>query len=301
MNALMAQVPTLLCALFSSAAAGVMGAAALTELRGKSRRLQMPLIVAALALAVASVVALLFKFQRIERFFNAFSHLGSAVTQALLVSLVLTILAAVLLVLLKQGRGIGKPLAAVLLAVAVGSAVVSARSVTVMGHVGAEVAVFAMYFCGLEALLGMAVFWLFGALRKDEKAAHLGTACNVGAAAVVTACYAAWLAVRANARTATLGGYVDPTRITTHAEQQTDAVGIVLGGELAPWFWGAAVVLGIVVALVLGIVSLRGERASAPSGVAMAACTLACSAVGSVAFQAVYVLSLVATKVSVFS
>lgn len=132
MSTLVVQLPSIMCALFAACATGLAGAASLFELRGRNRRGELPLVIAALVCAVASVVSLFFRFSRVERFFNAFGHLGSAVTQSIIASLVLVVLFAVLVVLLRQGRGIGRPLAACTLAVGVVVAAVSARAVGVM-------------------------------------------------------------------------------------------------------------------------------------------------------------------------
>lgn len=267
MSTLVVQLPSIMCALFAAGATGLAGAASLFELRGRNRRGELPLVIAALVCAVASVVSLFFRFSRVERFFNAFGHLGSAITQSIIASLVLVVLLVALLVLLRQGRGIGRPLAVCTLAVGVAVAAVSARAVSITsgsanGSTASTVALGA-YLLALAALLGMAGAWLYGGIRHDAGLVRLSARSVAGAAAVEALCCAAWLALRAASQSATLGSYVDPTQITTQRAQQTDALALVMGGELTLPFWGGAVVLGIAVPLVLGVVCGFAGRAAA--------------------------------------
>ena len=301
MAALAVQMPALLCAFLACAASGAAGAASLLEIVGRGRRAQTPLAVASLVLAVAAVAAMLFKFQRPDRLFNAFSHLSSALSQALVACLVLVALTAALVAVLRRGAGIGRPLAFATIAAGVLVAVASARNVAITSFNGAEKAVLCAYFVALVVELGALGVWVASAARGDAVLAPLGARAVLVCAAVQAVCYAAWLAVRGLAPSASLGDYLDPTQITSGVVTKgAGVVELVLTGGLSGWFWLGAVALGVAAVAALCIFFGRVTRAATKAGLGAAVACVVCAAAGSVSFQAVFALSLSMAKVSVF-
>ena len=303
MNMLAVQMPTIICSLLLCVSAAALGVVSVSELAGYGRRMQAPLSVAALVASAASIVALVVKFQGVDRLFRMFAQIGTPLAQGLVAGFVLTIVAVVFIVLIRGGQGIARPLAMVVLALCLAAAIVAGRLIASMSHKLGERIVVVVYFVLLVIAVAYAMAWVFFAARSDLVGAR---ACARGtgmATILMAASYVIWIAVLGSAKNASLGGYVDPTQITkgTLGTGGADAVGAVLTGELAIMFWVGAVVVGLAVALAASIACVNGGRASSKMGLGLAVATLVCLLVGSAFFQAVFVSSLSIGRVSVFN
>lgn len=290
MGSLAIQIPSILSCLSVCLAAGALGAAAVTELRGRGRRAQMPLAVIALVFGLASLVAMAFRFHSVLRMFGMFAQIGTPIAQTLIASLVLALAALVAVVLLAQGHGLGRPLAAVALVVAVLAPVAAGRQLGTSSHATAEQVALCAYSLALAVQLAGLLAWALlaagsvggvgssssasssggsggkpAAGGKAAKARDAWAKVGLAGSALVGVTYIAWVVVRLTGKTSSIGGYLDPTQVGKASTQASEATfaNTVLTGDLALAFWLGAVAVGCLVPLAVGVLAAVARKRAA--------------------------------------
>ena len=110
---------------------GVFATQGALALKGEGREVQLPALIASVALLAVSGVAVFFHLQHWERIFNGFGHITSGITQELIAIVVFVVVAVVYFAMLRKsadGGTVPQWLAVAAIAISVVLAVVSAHS-----------------------------------------------------------------------------------------------------------------------------------------------------------------------------
>lgn len=288
------QWPLILFTFFLCLCGGTMAVQGLLTLLGKGKKMQtMSLIVSAVALVVGGI-SVFMHLEHWERIFNAFGSLlagnGTAIS-GITLELWFCVLFAIVLLLyflfMRRAEDGVAPKWCAVLAIIVGLAL---PSVTGDSYLMASIPswntpMLIIYYLFNAILLGSIVALVLAYATKDMEAADIAAKTSVAAGVaslVVVVGYAAM--INSLGQFGNVQYYFDPVHPDT---PMVDSAGInasILSGSLAGLFWGAAVVVGIIVPLALAFVSRRSDE---KLGLPASSAALVCAIVGSFAWRAI--------------
>ncbi len=253
--------------------AGVFGAQGVLALKGEGREIQMPALIASVAILVVSGIAVFFHLEHWERIFNGFGHLSSGITQEFIAIVVFAIVAVVYFVMLRKsddGGTVPKWLAVVAIVLAVVLAAVCAHSYMMAARPAWNSVLEVLSIVGVACGLGPATLAVLAAVKGSE-VPSIGTVtlAGVAVAALCAVAYAAFLQASPGSFV-DVGHYFDPTTPTAAVADPT-----ANAAAQAPVLWGGAVVVGAVIPLALAFLGWRkGGKAWTGIGAAIVACLL---------------------------
>lgn len=295
---LAAHVVPVLFSICAVVASGVVCAFAIMGLIRPGGRSQLVLgICSAVAVAVAFVAALA-RLQRLDRFFNAFAQITSPFSQCLITLAILVVLVVIALFMLRRS-GVSRALYIATLAVAVVSTVPQGRLLCASSHLFAETPVAIIHMLALVFVIGAVLMGVCGDSDEGVPCRAVGP-CVAGGGAVAVVSAALMFGLRATVGAGNFGSYTNPVTFT----RQTRTVGFLefAVNDCGVLFWLGVVALVMVV--VLGVaVALRSRRGRTLAGGCDAGLLIAsfvCAVVGSGVFQAIYLVGVGLTKVSLF-
>ena len=257
--------------------AGTFGAQAVLALKGEGREVQLPALVASVALLAASGVAVFFHLEHWERIFNGFGHVTSGITQELVAIVVFVAVAVAYFAFLRKSEDGGTVpawLAVVAIAVSAVLALICAHSYMMAARPAWDTLAWPLAALGEAAALGaLTVMAMLAAKGGESKLGGLAAVAGCAAVAVLSAVLvAAWQASAGSF--ADVGYHFDPTTPTSPL-LDVAAETNVLAGELAPLVWLGVVLVGALAPLACALLARRkGGRAWLALGAAGVACAL---------------------------
>jgi anaerobic dimethyl sulfoxide reductase subunit C (anchor subunit) len=271
--------------LFVALGSGLFAAQGLLAALGKGARLQLPALIAAFASVVLGGVFSFTHLQHWDRAFNGFGHLTSGITQELIGIAVVILAMVVYFVLLRRGE---VPRWAGVLALVVGVALVVVMATSYMMPARPVWATPALYlfYLAQAALAGGAALWLVAGAAKAEDSYARGARMTAVGGVLVVVSLAVYAGYISTVQFAEVGNYFDPTHPTKAMADPSAYRAQLTTGSLAPHFWGALIVGGVVPAA-LGFLKWRKPK----GGLALACIALLAALAGGLAFRvALYVL-----------
>lgn len=275
------QWPLLIFGLLAGLGMGCLGFVSASVFAGKFETLRVPgLLVALVALALGGLASAL-HMGNPARVLYILGNLSSGITQELLATVVagIVILALLVAVVKNASAGVLKALAVLGLVVAVVLPFITGHAYVQGSRPAWDTLLLPVMYVGAAGAMGLLAMYLLAAVKKVP-ADELALADK--AAFVAMLVFAATIVLYLGA--VALAPYQDASRSLTR----------VLVGDLAPLFWGAVVVVGLAVPVVLtGLGSLRsrsqvavdGGGAAALSTPAAIGVALVCLVAGSVAIR----------------
>lgn len=288
------QYPLVFFTLLMCLAAGMIGMQGwlLLQNKGSMKFHRTMIIVELIALVVGGFAAFL-HLHHWERIFNGFMHLTSGITQELIGVVVMLVTMVIVFVMLRKsaaagesgGRLVPKWAAIVALVVGIIMGFVCANSYNMGSRPAWSNFTLFLYYYSSEIILGVTGTWLVEAACKED--AEIGRlmaklACVAGAvsAVVVVICGFYYTTIQFT----NVGIAFHTTEPTQAAYDPTTTLVSPIAGSNALLFWGGAVIVGSLVALVCGLLKMRKPE----TGMAgYAAAALVCALVGGVCFRVV--------------
>jgi anaerobic dimethyl sulfoxide reductase subunit C (anchor subunit) len=271
--------------LFTCLASGTFALQGLLAALGRGQVVQLSAVITAFAAIVIGGIASFTHLQHWDRAFNGFGHITSGITQELIGIVVMVIAMVIYFAVSRKGS---TPTWAGIMALIVGVAMVVVMTTSYMmpaRPVWSTPALYVFYLA--QALVaGAATLWFIAAVKKDGAAAALGAKATALGGALVVVSLAVYAAVIASVHFPEVGYYFDPTQPTKEMADASNLAGQLLTGSLAGYFW-ASLVVGGVVAFVLGVLKWKDASGS----LAFACVSVVCALAGGIAFRTVlYVL-----------
>ena len=268
-------------------ACGVFATQGVLALKGEGKEIQLPALIASVALLAVSGIAVFFHLQHWERIFNGFGHLSSGITQELIAIVVMVIVMVVYFAMLRKssdGGTVPQWLAVVAIAISAVLALVCAHSYMMAARPAWDTVVWplAMLFGGgaAGALTVMAMLAAKGGSSK--LGGLLSTAFTAASAVASVALVAVWQASAGSF--ADVGYHFDPTTPTSPL-LDVAAETNVLSGELAPLVWLGVVVVGALAPVACAVLA---QKKGGKSWLALGAAGAACAVVGAVCLRVVF-------------
>lgn len=254
---------------------------------GLARQALRPCLIMSAAALVVGALASMTHLTHLDRIFGVLSNPGSGIfVEGLSAGLLVIVIAAYLVASARQARaGALKALATVGLVPAVVLAVAVGTSYLMPSLPAWNTAALPLVSLGTALLLGCLTVLAANALAKGGDGAE-----RAKAAAMLKKLTLVAVAVQA----VLLAGYVASVGMAAYQDYSRSAERIV-GGDLALLFWGAVVVLGLVVPLAAALAQKRGDTQPAADGQAVAlgggaaivVGALACVLIAAVAFRVI--------------
>jgi anaerobic dimethyl sulfoxide reductase subunit C (anchor subunit) len=279
------QWPLVVLTLFICLASGTFGGAGLLAILGKGQKLQIPAtIIALIALAIGGIASFL-HLQHWDRAFNGFGNPTSGITQELIGIVVFVLVLALYFIVSRRGETpkwagvLALVVSIALVVVMTGSYLMPARPIW------ATPLLYVFYLSQMIAAGGAALWLLGAAVNADDSGVLAARITAVGGILIVIALAAYAVYISAVSLSA-VGNYFDPTDPTKPMVETTGYGSQLLTGSLAAYFW-IALIVGGVIAAVLGLLKWR----KGDGGMAFGAVALICTLGGGIAFRAaLYVL-----------
>ena len=266
---------------------GVFATQGALALKGEGREVQLPALIASVALLAVSGVAVFFHLQHWERIFNGFGHITSGITQELIAIVVFVVVAVVYFAMLRKssdGGTVPAWLAVVAIAISVVLAVVSAHSYMMAARPAWDTVVWplAMLLAG-GAAGALTVMAMLAAKGGESKLGGLTSVALAAASAVASvAMVAVWQASAGSF--ADVGYHFDPTTPTSPL-LDVAAETNVLSGELAPLVWLGVIVVGALAPIACAVLA---NKKGGKSWLALGAAGAACAVIGAVCLRVVF-------------
>lgn len=277
------QWPLVIFTLFVTLGAGIMCITGVFAVMGKDKEFRMPAIVSSVIAIVIGGCASALHLQHAERIFNGFGHITSGITQELICIVVFVIVAVVYFALARKGDT-PKWVGILAIAASVLLVVFMSHSYT-MASLPAwnNMLLYAFYLANafLLGTLGVAVLQALKGIETKFASKLLAIAGGVQALVVVA--YGLFVTTLGDAYTS-VGYYFDSTNPTQGITDASAAVSGFLTGDNALLFWGGALLLGALVPLLSGIVSMKRSGAQVAT---LAGAGAVCALVGGIAFRVI--------------
>jgi anaerobic dimethyl sulfoxide reductase subunit C (anchor subunit) len=283
------QVSLIVFTLFVAMGAGLFAAQGLLAVLGKGQKLQIPaLIVAAVAIVIGGIGSFT-HLQHWERIVNGFGHLSSGITQELISLVVIAIVMVAYFVITRKGE---TPKWAGILAIIVGIAVVIIMTTSYMMPARPIWAspVLYLFYLGQAVVAGGAALWIIAAVLKEEDCLPWGAKLTGIGGVIVIVALVAYALYISSVQFSAVGYSFAPTEPTKALNPAAPSFGAALfTGELAPLFWSALLIGGVVPA-VLGVLQWKK---STPVAAGFAGGALVCALAGGSAFRvALYIMGI---------
>lgn len=270
---------------------GVFATQGALALKGEGREVQLPALIASVALLAVSGVAVFFHLQHWERIFNGFGHITSGITLEFIGCVVFFVVLVVYFLMMRRAEDGMAPKWCGVLAIIMG---VAMPAITGDSYLMEAIPVWdtfllpvyyvfnAVFFGGLSVLV-------IAALTKCDDVNDTAIWLAIGggvATAVALIAYAVFIN--------SLGGvysdityYFDPTLPdSSMIDVQEDFVGTVLAGSNAPLFWIGAVIVGVALPVVAAFMAKRALAGGKQQQVLpLAGAGLACALAGGICWR----------------
>ncbi|MDR0514740.1 MAG: dimethyl sulfoxide reductase anchor subunit [Coriobacteriaceae bacterium] len=271
--------------LFTAFGSGLFAIQGLLALLGKGEKIQLPALVTAFAAIVVGGLASFTHLQHWDRAFNGFGRLTSGITQELIGIVVVVLCMVVYFVFLRRGS-IPKGIGAVALVLGVALIVVMTTSYMMPARPVWTTPLLYLFYLSQGLVAGGAAAWIIAEAVKEGPAVGLGAKTTAIGGALVVVALVAYAFYIASVQFTDVGNYFDPTQPTKPMTDISSYLTLLVSGSLAPQFWSAVVVGGMVPAAA-GIIRWKKEG----GGLAFAAVALVAALAGGLAFRfAIYVL-----------
>ena len=283
------QYPLVFFTLFLCLSSGMLLFQGVCALRGAgTKRFHTAMLAAELVVLAVGGFSSFLHLHHWERIFNGFGHLTSGITQELIGIVVTVVVLAVLFGVLRKAEDGERvlPKWCGILAVVVGVVMgfVCAHSYFMPARPAWANLTLYLYYYASELVLGAAGTWLLAAALHEDEAvgallAKLTCAMGVVSALAILVAGFYWTTISFG----DVGYSFHTTDPTAALPDSSAALAAPAVGSLAGLFWGGAVVVGSLVAVVAGFFGMKKAEQALP----LSAAALVCSLVGGVCFRVV--------------
>jgi anaerobic dimethyl sulfoxide reductase subunit C (anchor subunit) len=257
------QWPLIVFTTFICLAAGTFGSVAIASLREEYERIQLPGLVTAFAALVIGGGASVLHLETPARYFGQLGNIRSGINQEIIMMALVGAMMVIYFIQLRRDGNAGK-------AVKIVSAALSLVLVLVMGHLymmparpAWDTVLLPVYYAFNAVLLGALVAALLLAAGKPDAARQANPAtaalAALGAFALCTAAYAFHITSLSRAV------YSDVLHVDTTTVPPLDPAAIgerLISGDLALLFWGAVIVVGLVLPLAALLAARKATAAA---------------------------------------
>lgn len=266
---------------------GIFGIQGYLAYKGKGSKIQLPALITSLVVLVIGGVASFMHLGHWERIFNGFGHLTSGITQELIGIVVIFVVMVIYFVKLRKDDGVvPRTLGLTALVVSILLVLVMAHSYTMAARPIWDSLMLYFYYLANAFLLGSIAIWLLSKAKEEHEVATSFVRLSLLALAVQVVAVIAYVVKIAVTWFPVVGNYFDPTRPTIAPNHPTNLLSTLIAGEAAPWFWLAALVIGIVIPLAVLLISKSRDAASKTAAL-LPALAFVCVVVGSIAWRAI--------------
>ncbi|MDR1422670.1 MAG: dimethyl sulfoxide reductase anchor subunit [Coriobacteriales bacterium] len=282
------QWPLIVFTTFICLSAGTFGSIAVVSLREDYRQIQLPGLIVAFAALIIGGGASVLHLQNPARYFGQFGNISSGINQEIIMMALVGIMMVVYFVQLRRRGDAGKMIKAI-------SVVLSLVLVAVVGHSYMMASIptwntilLPIYYLINAILLGVLITALILVMGKSDatQGSRLVTVAllALGAFALITLAYVFYIATLPG----TVYTEVLHSDITTVPPVDPSTIGTrLLSGDLAFALWGAVVVLGLVLPMIILFVAKKAAEVGTPRLMrGSTAASIALVVVGCLAFRA---------------
>lgn len=279
------QYPLVFFTLFLCLTAGVLTFQGWMLFKGTgTRRFHEVALIVELVALVAGGISSFLHLHHWERIFNGFGHLTSGITQELIGIVVTFIVMVIIFVMLRKSTATAEngehlvPKWVGILALVVGIAMgfVCAHSYFMVSRPAWSNFTLYLFYYSSEFILGAVGIWMVAAATKQDDAvtgqlARLSFIAGLASAAVILICGFYYTTISFY----DVGIAFHTTNPTAPAADPTGTLASPIMGSQALLFWGGAIVVGSLVAAVLGFLKWRKPQGALPYAVISLVCALA--------------------------